>query len=84
VGLKRKEMCIVLFWKREGKRPIYRLEYNMKMDLKEERWNYMTWIMWFGGRDKWQACVNIVMNLQVPKNVGNIFTLLKKHCAAGC
>jgi hypothetical protein len=37
VGLKRKEMRIVPFWKYEGKIPWCTLEDNMKMNLKKKK-----------------------------------------------
>ena len=32
------------------------------------------WIVLVLGRDRWLALVKAVMNLRVPKNVGNFFT----------
>jgi hypothetical protein len=34
----------------------------------------MDWINLARDRDKWRVVVNTVMNLQVPKNVGNLLT----------
>jgi hypothetical protein len=34
----------------------------------------MGWIDLAQNRDKWQAFVNVVMNLWVPQNVGNFLT----------
>jgi len=42
-------------------RPGHRWEDNNKMDHNEIRWVYFA-----QDRDKWQALVNTVMNLQVP------------------
>jgi len=39
---------------------------NIKMDLKEVGWGGMDWIELAQDRDNWQACVNVVMNLQIP------------------
>jgi hypothetical protein len=39
---------------------------NIKMNLREIRWNGMDWIDLAQGRDKRTALVNTVMNLQVP------------------
>jgi hypothetical protein len=56
----------VVVGKTEEKRPLgrprLRWEDNIKMDLQEVG---MDWIKLAEDRDKWQALVNAVMNLQV-------------------
>jgi hypothetical protein len=39
---------------------------NIKMDLREIRWDGMDWIDLAQDRDQWRALVNTVMNIQVP------------------
>jgi len=60
----------VLVGKPEGKRPLWRprhrWEDNIKMDLQEVRCGDMDWIELAQDRDRWQAFVNAIMNLQVP------------------
>jgi hypothetical protein len=60
----------VLVEKREGKRPLgrtrHRQEDNIKMDLQKLGCEGMKWIDLSHDRDKWQALVNVVMNLRVP------------------
>jgi hypothetical protein len=41
-------------------------EDNMKMDLEEVESGGMDWIELAQDRDRWQALVTMVMNLQVP------------------
>ena len=36
------------------------------MDLQEEGWMDMDWTGLAQDRDKWQALVNVVMNIRVP------------------
>jgi hypothetical protein len=38
------------------------------------KWCRSDWIRVAKDRDKWPALVNVVMNLQVPQNVGNFLT----------
>jgi hypothetical protein len=56
--------------KPEGKRPLGRPRRrwvdNIKMDLREIRWDDMDWIELAQDRDQWRVLVNTVMNLQVP------------------
>jgi hypothetical protein len=57
--------------KHEGKRPLgrprRRWEENIKMDLQEVGWERgaIEWIDVVQGRVRWQALVNVVMNLRV-------------------
>jgi hypothetical protein len=39
---------------------------NIKMDLRERRWDGMDWIDLAQDRDQWKALLNTVMNLRVP------------------
>jgi len=59
-------MCRVLVEKPEGKRPRRRWEVNIKIDLQEVGCGGRDWIELAQDRDRWQALVNVVMNLQVP------------------
>jgi len=60
----------ILVGKPEGKRPLgrprHRWENNIEMDLKEVGCGGIGWIDLAQDRDRWQACVNAVMSLQVP------------------
>jgi hypothetical protein len=47
-------------------RPRPRWVDNIKMDLREIRWDGMDWIDLAQDRDQWSALVNKVMNLWVP------------------
>jgi hypothetical protein len=67
----RDEKCIQNFsQKTEGKRPLrrprHRWQGTIKMFLKETGCEGMELIHLTQDRDKWQALVNTVMNLQVP------------------
>jgi hypothetical protein len=39
---------------------------NIKMDLREIKWDGMDWIYLAQGRDQWRDLENTVMNLRVP------------------
>jgi hypothetical protein len=39
---------------------------NIKMDLREIRWDGMDWVDVVQDRDQWRALVNMVMNFFVP------------------
>jgi hypothetical protein len=55
--------------KPEGRRPLGRprrkWEDNIKMDLREVRWESMEWIDLAQDRDRWRALVNTIMKLRV-------------------
>ena len=59
----------VLVGKPAGKRPLVRprhtWEVNIKMDLQEAGCGGMDWIEVAQDGDRWQALVNVVMNLQL-------------------
>jgi hypothetical protein len=59
----------ILVGKAEGKRPLGRPRRrwvnNIKMDLREIRWDGMDWIDLAEDRDWWRTLVNTVMDLRV-------------------
>jgi hypothetical protein len=65
-----KDVYRVLVGKPEGKRPLgrprHRWEDNIMMDIKEVRCGDMDRIELAQDRDRWQALLNVVMNLRVP------------------
>jgi hypothetical protein len=52
--------------KRPPGRPRRRWMNNIKMDLREIRWDGMDWNELAQDMDQWRALVNTVMNLRVP------------------
>jgi hypothetical protein len=60
----------VLVGKPGGRRPLgrprHRWKDNIKMDLQEVGCGDMDWIELAQNRDRWQAHMNVVINLQVP------------------
>jgi hypothetical protein len=52
-------------WRPLG-RPRRRWVDNIKVVLRETRWDGMDWIDLTQDRDQWRALVNMVMNLRVP------------------
>jgi hypothetical protein len=60
----------ILLGKPEGKRPLGRPRRrwvdNIKMDLREIRWDGVDWIDMAQDRDQWRALVNTVLNLRAP------------------
>jgi hypothetical protein len=68
----------ILVGRPEGRRPLgrprCRWEDNIKMDLRETGFGDVDWIHLAQDRDRWQALVNMVMNLRVPQNAGNFLT----------
>ena len=71
-GGERRGTYRILAGKPDGKRPFGRPRHkwedndNIKMDLQEVGWGGMDWINLAQDRDRWQALVNMVMNIQVP------------------
>ena len=47
------------------------LEGNMKTDLKEIRWENMDWIYLAENKVKWQALINVTIELLVSYIAGN-------------
>jgi hypothetical protein len=71
----RRDAHRVLVWRPDGKRQLGRprrsWEDIIERDLREVGWG-MDWIALAQDRDRWQALVNSVINLQVPYNEGNL------------
>jgi len=71
-------ICRVFVGKTEGERPHgrprHRWEDNINMHLQEAGYGSMDWIELAQERDRWQALVNVVMNLWIPYIVGNFLT----------
>ena len=65
----RRGIYTVLVVKPEGKkllgRPRHRWEDNIKLDLQEVGCGGMDWIELAEERDRWLACMNLVMKVQV-------------------
>jgi hypothetical protein len=58
-----------IFWesqKRPPGRPRRRWVDNIKMDLREIRWDGVNWIDMAQDRNQWTAFVNTLLNLRVP------------------
>jgi hypothetical protein len=59
-----------LVGRHEGKsplgRPRHKWEDNIKMGLQKVGWGGKDWIELAQDKDRWQALVNAVMNLEVP------------------
>jgi hypothetical protein len=68
----------ILVGKPEGKRPLGRPRRrwmdNIKMDLRDMRWDDMDWTDLVQDRDQWSTLVNTVMNIRFPPNAGNILS----------
>jgi hypothetical protein len=68
----------ILVGKPEGMRPLgkprHRWVDNIKIDLREIRWDGVDWIDLAQDRDQWRALVNTVMNLRVPYNAGKFLS----------
>jgi hypothetical protein len=60
----------VLVGKPKGKRPLgthrRRWEDNIKMDFHKVEYGGIDWIELARVRDRWQALLNVVMNVRVP------------------
>ena len=66
----RRDVYRVLVGQPDGRRPLgicrHRWEDNIRMDLQEVRCRGVEWIELVQDRDRWQAFVNVVMNLRFP------------------
>jgi hypothetical protein len=77
MGARRNEYRI-LVGKPEGKRPLGRPRCwwldNIKMNLRDIGWCGMDWIDLAQDKDVWRVLVDVVINLQVPYNVGKFLS----------
>jgi hypothetical protein len=60
----------ILVGKPEGKRPLggpkHRWVDNIKMDVREIRWDAVDWIDMAQDMNQWRALVNTILNLRFP------------------
>ena len=70
----RRDVYMVLVGKPPRGRPRCRWEDNIKVGHQEVGCGDMDWMELAQDKDSWQAVVNVVVNLRVPKNVGNFLT----------
>jgi hypothetical protein len=68
----------ILVGKPEGKRPLgksrRRWVDNIKMDLREIGWTGMEWTDLVQDGNQWRVLANMVINLQIPKNIGKFLS----------
>jgi len=50
------------------------LEDNINLGLKAVGWEDMEWINLAQDRYRWQTVVNTIMNIWVPKSMGELWT----------
>jgi hypothetical protein len=69
-NVEKRDAYRILVGKPEGKRPLGRPRHrwvdNIKMDLRQIRWDGVDWIDMTQDRDQCRALVNTVLNLRVP------------------
>jgi hypothetical protein len=72
----KRNVCMLLVGKPEGKRPLGRPRRgwinNIKMDLLVIGVSVVDWIGLVQDRYRWRALVNSVIKLRVPQNAGNL------------
>jgi hypothetical protein len=68
----------ILAGKPEGKRPLGRprdrWEGNIRMELRKVGWESVDWIPLAQDKEEWQAVVNTVMNLRIPRKMENFLS----------
>jgi hypothetical protein len=62
----KKKAYMMLVGMSEENRPKRRWVDNIKMNLREIRWDGIDWIDVCQDRDQWRTLVNTLMNLRVP------------------
>jgi hypothetical protein len=65
----RSGMDIGYWWESEKRplgRPRHRWVNNIKMDLRETRWEGVDWTDMAQDMEQWRALVNTILNLRVP------------------
>jgi hypothetical protein len=66
----KRNVCRLLVGKPEGRRPLgtprHKWVDKIRMDLGEEGWGDVDWIVLAKDTKRWRALVNSVLNLRVP------------------
>jgi hypothetical protein len=64
----KRSACRLLVGKKEGKRPLGRPRHrwvdNIRIDLGKEGWGDVDWIGLAQDRNRWEALVSLVLNIQ--------------------